>query len=328
MQQDDFLFGGHDTNKNNKNDQVSLLRNHYLARQLLPRFWDLYHIGMTPSAEVQPHVTVQKRRGYEIWDWPGRWYVTPTVVDTSMDQTVQLAQVLPSHAFGVSALSTVGPTQERFVPTSPLELQIRSSSNKATNGGVLLQWQIPLSVELQSQLVWPPATSKDVEDEDSPDEPDTTAEEDEPSSSRTTTTMEPECRYTWVGPRRVAVVPFGGTGPQDEGIPAARQALYQAVIQDGQYQPKLTTATTTGPGRPQFTFWNQAFKGCFTAQGLGMAVYMNGDPMHCPGWPKTIMSGWSSKCPNHSKTVFPYHPERGWFVGVLAIIGSHLVLPY
>ena len=141
--------------------------------------------------------------------------------------------------------------------------------------GVLLQWQIPLSVELQSQLVWPPATSKDVEDED---EPDTTAEEDESSSPSTTTTttttsMEPACRYTWVGPRRVAVVPFGGTGLQDEGIPAERQALYQAVIQDGQYQPKLTTATTTGTGRPQFTFWNQAFKGCFTANGLGMAVY-------------------------------------------------------
>ena len=264
MQQDDFLFGGHDTN-NNKNDQVSLLRNHYLASQLVPRFWDLYHIGMTPSAEVQPHVVVQKRRGYEIWDWPGRWYVTPTVVDTTMDRTVQLAQVLPSHAFGVSALSTVGPTQERFVPTSPLELQIRSNNNNATNG-VLLQWQIPLSVELQSQLVWPPATSKDVEEED---EPDTTAEEPSSSTSTTTTTitsMEPECRYTWVGPRRVAVVPFAGT-------PTARQALYQAVIQEGHYQPKLTTATTTGTGRPQFTFWNQAFKGCFTANGLGMAVY-------------------------------------------------------
>ena len=152
VQQDDFLFGGHDTN-NNKNDQVSLLRNHYLASQLVPRFWDLYHIGMTPSAKVQPHVVVQKRHGYEIRDWPGRWYVTPTVVDTSMDRTVQLAQVLPSHAFGVTALSNVGPTQERFVPTSPLELQIRSSNNNnnATNG-VLLQWQIPLSVELQSQL--------------------------------------------------------------------------------------------------------------------------------------------------------------------------------
>ena len=272
VQQDDFLFGGHDHDKNNNNknnDQVSLLRTQYLAPQLVPRFWDLYHIGMTPSAEVQPHVTVQKRRGYEIWDWPGRWYVTPIVVDTSMDRTVQLAQVLPSHAFGVSALSTVGPTQERFVPTSPLELQIRSNNNNKATNGMLLQWQIPLSVELQSQLVWPPATSQD--DDDDEDEPDTTAKE--PSSSSTTTTMEPECRYTWVGPRRVAVVPFGGTGPQDEGIPAARQALYQAVIQEGQYQPKLTTATSTGTGRPQFTFWNQAFKGCFTANGLGMAVY-------------------------------------------------------
>ncbi|KAL3789311.1 hypothetical protein ACHAW5_010213 [Stephanodiscus triporus] len=53
-----------------------------LAPQLSPRFWDVYHVGMTPSAEA--------------------------------------AQALPNHAF-TTAIKTMGPNKERFVPTSPVE---------------------------------------------------------------------------------------------------------------------------------------------------------------------------------------------------------------
>jgi len=216
--------------------------------QMIPRFWDLYHIGMTPSAELSPTFVVKKERGFRVVDLPGRWVVNPTMMDEENDVAdvstpKSSANLLPFHAFNC-VIKTVGPTKQQYVPTAPLEIQIMPTTASVP----MLKWQVPMSVEFQSQLSWPNPN---------------------PSTAETTAgSLEENTAYTWQPPRRIAVVYFSGEGPQDsQRIPEARKRLYESVAQKSQWKIKFQD------DRPVFTFWKNAFKGCYTEQGLGMAVY-------------------------------------------------------
>jgi hypothetical protein len=247
VSQDDELLGGKD-----------LLST--VAAQLLPRFWDVYHIGMTPSAEVSPRYAVPNKEfplpsSYSVYELPPRWCWQPSLLDTGSREDSNAA-VLPNHGF-VTAIKTMGPQKEDYVPTSPVEVQLIPVSSTQLR----LQWSVPVAVETlaYNRLLPLPSIGDDVDFDGD--------EEDRKVASSLLQLQQPQCDYVWVGPRRVATVPYGGS-PQDAGISAARRRLYEQVVRDG-WTPKLDGATK----RPVFFFWQGPTKACYTRQGLGMAVY-------------------------------------------------------
>lgn len=211
-----------------------------IVQQLLPRFWDTYHIGMTPSAEVQPS-RVQEGffRNYKLVQIPPRLVYAPSVLDTGSREDAN-SQTVPNHAFA-TVIKTMGPKRQRYVPTSPVQVQLTKS---AKDGNAALRWTIPVSVELQTNP-WLPLPGED---------PETPAE------------LQPESNYEFQSQRLVATLPYGGC-PQDLQVTEIRKQLYDAVLKDG-LKPKLDDA-----GRPQFFFWQNDVKACYTEGGLGMVVY-------------------------------------------------------
>lgn len=209
--------------------------------QLDARFWDLYHIGMSPSAELLPRCETPMGIGvfsnYKLFEIPPRLVLQPTLVDT-LGREARAAQIIPNHAFS-SIIKTTGPKSQRYVPTSPVEVNIRRGEDSKT----VISWNIALPPEFISykdELI-----IGDVEDE-----------------------MEEgaECSYSFQPRRRVATLPFGGM-PQDLEVAEVRKKLFDQVVKDG-LRPKLYN------GKPMFFFLQNDAKACFTADGgLGMAVY-------------------------------------------------------
>jgi hypothetical protein len=209
--------------------------------QLDARFWDLYHVGMSPSAELLPRCETPTGTGlfsnYKLFEIPPRLVLQPTLVDTQ-GREARAAQIIPNHAFS-SIIKTTGPKSQRYVPTSPVEVSIRRDANSQN----VISWNIALPPEFicyKDELI-----IGDVEDE---------LEEGA------------ECSYSFQARRRVATLPFGGM-PQDNEVAEVRKKLFDQVVKDG-LKPKLDN------GKPMFFFLQNDAKACFTAEGgLGMAVY-------------------------------------------------------
>jgi hypothetical protein len=222
-----------------------------VTSQVVPRFWDVYHIGMTPPAEVSPHFPVGSKGllppSYQVLDLPPRWYWQPSLYDVGSRDDSNAA-VLPNHGF-VTAIRTMGPQKDEYFPASPVEVQLLpvSSSNR-----LRLQWSVPVAVHTlasNSKLTIP------------------SAYDDDDGDQRNVNEEQPTCEYVWRGARRVATVPFRGC-PQDSGVSPVRKALYEQVVRDG-HTPTVDRET----GRPIFFFWQNTVKACYAQQGLGMAVY-------------------------------------------------------
>jgi len=216
-----------------------------ISSQLMPRFWDTYHIGMTPSAEIMTRV-VRKQgllpKPYNLFEIPPRLVSAPTQLDSPDGRADGNAQIIPNHAFSC-VIKTMGPQKQDFGTASPLEVQILPPG-KGQGSPPRFKWSIPLSVYFQT------TTDLPIPGEDP---------EARPSS-------EPTCEYEFQPRRLVATLPFGGT-PQDVEIADVRKKLYDAIIKDG-LKPALDEN-----GRPQFFFLQDGVKACYTEEGLGMCVY-------------------------------------------------------
>jgi len=209
--------------------------------QLDARFWDLYHVGMSPSAELLPRCEAPMGIGvfsnYKLFEIPPRLVLQPTMLD-AQGREARAAQIIPNHAFS-SIIKTTGPKSQRYIPTSPVEVNIRRNAESKT----VISWNIALPPEFISfkdELI-----VGDIGDE---------LEEGT------------ECSYSFQPRRRVATLPFGGM-PQDPEVAEVRKKLFDQVVKDG-LKPKLDN------GKPMFFFLQNDAKACFTADGgLGMAVY-------------------------------------------------------
>jgi len=264
-----------------------------LSPQLPPRFWDMYHIGMTPSAELDRRFdsplasssslsTAASNKGkkgllasYKVSYLPPRLVTEPSLVDTN-GRDGRAAQTLPNHGF-TTAIKTMGPKKESFVPVSPVEISISKVEGK--EGGSLVKWSVPVPPEFASNIELPLPLMDDIEDVG-------VAENEDGSSLATITTESKsltgrptkpppnpiesrECSYSLRPSRLVATLPFAGN-PQDEEVTQLRRQLYQDVVEKDGYTPKLDPVTK----RPIFFFWMNDAKACFTrVGGLGMAVY-------------------------------------------------------
>jgi len=219
---------------NDSKDVLSIV-----SAQIAPRFWDLYHIGMTPCAELMPRLNQKDPLfgGYSVFEIPGRLVATPTQLDVG-EREDRNAQTIPNHAFSC-VIKTMGPTKQRFVPASPVQIEIVPGGEN-----LKLKWSIPLSVEFQSAMQLP---LPGVDEEAMPD-------------------SNPESTYEFQPRRKVATIRYGGD-PQDVEITDIRKKLYEQVVKDG-LKPKMDEK-----GRPEFFFLQNGVKACYTEEGLGMCVY-------------------------------------------------------
>lgn len=269
-----------------------------LSSQLSPRFWDIYHIGMTPSAEFSPRYDSPvmslfssqssllskgknsgKNKGifsnYQLSYLPPRLVIEPSLIDTN-GREARTAQVLPNHGF-TTAIKTMGPNKEEFVPVSPIEVSI---SKLEDNGGSLIKWSVPVPPEFASNAVLPlPLIEDELEDEPKDAIMNTndavTSKFSSPYTSGRSNNPPPSppqslsVNYSLRSSRFVATLPYAGN-PQDEEVTQLRRQLYQQVVENDGYTPKLDPVTN----RPIFFFLMNGAKACFTrGGGLGMAVY-------------------------------------------------------
>lgn len=216
-----------------------------LGDQIAPRFWDWYHIGMTPSAEQMPREMIDKKGGMTVYKIPPQLMAAPTIIETGTREN-RHAQMIPNHAF-TCIIRTMGQKRNNYVPTTPVEVQIGQNNREDQNDDrLLLSWFIPLSTQFQAvnEKLILPADEK--------------AEDVEGSF--------PTCEYGWLPKRQVATIKYGGN-VQDPEISALRKKLYEQVIKAG-LKPKLDHN-----GKPKFFFWQNDVKACYIEDGLGMCVY-------------------------------------------------------
>mmetsp|Transcript_59240 Transcript_59240/g.125934 ORF Transcript_59240/g.125934 Transcript_59240/m.125934 type:complete len:586 (+) Transcript_59240:158-1915(+) len=269
-----------------------------LASQLPPRFWDVYHIGMSPSSEMDPRLdappasskSLSKNSGrkkgllsgYKLSYLPPRLVTEPSLVDTN-GRAGRTAQALPNHGF-TTAIKTMGPNKEDFAPVSPVEITISKAAGE--EGGSSIKWTVPVPPEFASNAVLPLPVLEDEEEEAEEDGGGSlviaTAEnEDTPATTKftppTSRASRPppdppqslRCKYFLRPSRLVATLPYAGN-PQDEAVTELRRKLYKEAVEKDGFKPKLDQDT----GRPSFFFWMNDAKACFTRKGgLGMAVY-------------------------------------------------------
>lgn len=215
-----------------------------LGRQIIPRFWDWYHIGMTPSAQMLPRRTVGKKGEVRVFQLPPRLVSAPTIVETGTREE-RHAEIIPNHAF-TCAIKTMGPNRKKYVPTTPVEVTIRRNVDVENDDHRLrIKWSIPLSTHFQAINYDLPLPSNNPEEE----------------SDASFPTFE----YQWEPIRQVATIKFGGNA-QDVEIRHIRQRLYEQVLEGG-WRPRLNRN-----GKPQFFFWQNDQKACFVDDGFGMAV--------------------------------------------------------
>lgn len=229
--------------------------------QFLPRFWDVYHIGMTPGAEIlqrlAPTNTGQEglRRlvtsvtsPYQLFELAPRLVLRPSLVDV-LGRDGRQAQMIPNHAF-TTIIRTMGKKKQKYIPVSPVEVTIQKLGSSKEDGS-RITWTLSVPPELSKRSVLPLTVQK-VNNDDA-----VVVDEDWESA---------ECRYVWQPQRKVATLSFGGS-PQDTEVSLVRKQLYEAVLRDG-LRPKLED-----DGKPSFFFLQNDAKACFTKNGLGMAVY-------------------------------------------------------
>jgi hypothetical protein len=209
-----------------------------IAPQVRPRFWDFYHVGMTPSTELMPRLAQKTSLwGYSVYEIPARLVSTPSQLDVG-DRNDRNAQTIPNHSF-LCVIKTMGPQRQRYIPASPVQVQIVPGG-----GNLMLKWSIPLSVEFQSNAKLPlPGPDPEA-----------------------IVGSNPGYKYEFQPRRKVATMKFGGNA-QDVEITEIRKKLYDQVIKDG-LKPKLDKT-----GRPEYFFLQNAVKACYTEEGLGMSVY-------------------------------------------------------
>jgi hypothetical protein len=219
-----------------------------IVKQFIPRFWDIYHLGVAPSAEMNPRISIKNSKNaiasYKLYTIPPRIYLQPSINEQATNRFEQNTAFIPNHSFSCSIV-TMGPLKQRYSTTSQIYISINNNKDKDNN--IQLQWEIPLSVEYMSNTY----LNIPSKDEDSMID-----------------RSNQQCQYSFKPKRMYASVPFYGSSPQDEQVAAIRQQLYQKAVVEDKHQPALDSS-----GRVKFVFIQNNVKACFTENGFGMSIY-------------------------------------------------------
>mmetsp|Transcript_4895 Transcript_4895/g.7383 ORF Transcript_4895/g.7383 Transcript_4895/m.7383 type:complete len:438 (-) Transcript_4895:82-1395(-) len=230
------------------------------STQFLPKPWDVYHLFLTPPADM-PFYKVVERGGkgsskYEIRDYAPRVVIEGKITDPSNSREDMLAQALPNWIF-TGFLRMSGRKPEEYSPTSPTELQITSQLVSSEEEGK--------DPERKTRVTWRVGTPQehglDIDNEDQFPNPQNFEELEEEDF------LDAEVQYVLDGWRRIAVTPFNG-GAQDIEVVQIRAQLLEQVVEAG-YTP-----ATFDNGRPKFSFLQYNIKHAFNSKNqLAVAMY-------------------------------------------------------
>lgn len=269
----------HNNNKNNDQDSGDIIKP--IANQILPRFWDLYHLGMTPNAE-QPvqipfhPINTEFLPKYKMFIIPPRLVIQPSLIDPSGQRDGRMAQSIPNHAF-TTIIKTTGPYSQRYVPVTPIEVEITKEDNKTNDeqkkgkSSSRITWTLPLPPQFVAAAS--ALRNSTTFSEDGTDKPIRIKSEGclplpGPDVDSIAEVKDPSVSYKLTPKRLIATMPFSGN-PQDIEVSEVRKELYHAVIIKAGWKPKLNPN-----GGPKFFFRQFDAKACFTSDGgLGMAVH-------------------------------------------------------
>jgi hypothetical protein len=132
-----------------------------VASQLIPRWWDVWHLYLTPPAEKPLYRVVKKLAALEVREYYPRVAVEAEVFDVRARPRTEWAWVLPEAAF-TDELRLQGRAEfrETYVTTSPIEVCVESvdwvppveAGLNLTGGAALpakrIRWSVPLPSHL------------------------------------------------------------------------------------------------------------------------------------------------------------------------------------
>ena len=228
--------------------------------QLVPRFWDVYHVGMSLSTEALQRVALKGPlfASYKLYEEPPRLSLKASAFD-KFGREGRLAQAIPDTMFSTT-LKTVGASMQKHIPSSPIEVKIFPSGIEGK--GNVIEWTVPVP----SNFLRANFESSDSFDPHVPVGPAGGTEGDDGDDGFSLFEEKEKPRLVVSERRKIATVKFGGS-PQDDEISEVRKKLYEDVIRDG-YKPAVSEG-----GRPKFFFLQNNAKCCWTGDGFGMMVY-------------------------------------------------------
>ena len=103
--------------------------------QLLPRFWDAYHVGMAPSSELRERHELNLSsffpKPYKVYEVPATLALKTSITD-KVGRSARLASVVPDVMFS-NIIKTVGPSMEEYVPGEKSESALTPPPTPTTN---------------------------------------------------------------------------------------------------------------------------------------------------------------------------------------------------
>eukprot|EP00588_Corethron_pennatum_P034440 CAMPEP_0194349538 /NCGR_PEP_ID=MMETSP0171-20130528/107146_1 /TAXON_ID=218684 /ORGANISM="Corethron pennatum, Strain L29A3" /LENGTH=518 /DNA_ID=CAMNT_0039117003 /DNA_START=64 /DNA_END=1620 /DNA_ORIENTATION=- len=223
--------------------------------QIGPKFWDIYHLLMTPPAQRLPKIPLDAPlfANYAVYEIPPHASLCATLPDPGRNK--RATQTLPMHAFA-AYIRTAGNPAQSYETTGPITIAIAKKPN-------IITWSVPVPPSVYRAARVPLG-----ETEVATDAPGTLERNAYTGDSEATLDDEGRTLTYAVAPRRrVATVPFAGT-PQDDAVAEVRRKLYESVVKDGKYAVKIGE-----DGRPLFFYRQNNAVACWTDDGLGMGVY-------------------------------------------------------
>ena len=125
---------------NSNNDPSSSLLSRVVP-QILPRFWDTYHVGMAPSSELRERHELNLNsllpKPYKVYEAPATLALRASVTD-KVGRSARLASVVPDVMFS-NIIKTVGPSMEEYVPAGPIQISIGKDE-----AGDKIEWSVPV----------------------------------------------------------------------------------------------------------------------------------------------------------------------------------------
>jgi hypothetical protein len=164
-----------------------------IRKQFFPRFWDVYHIGMTPAAETLPTIPKQKRNifsNYGTYEIPPRIMVQPTQTDSDREDCN--ASIVPNHAF-TCIIKTMGPEKQFYTPVNGVQVRLmpNTNNNGNRNGELQIQWNVPIATEYISNPILQLPRNGIYDDDDD-------GNDDETEFESVDHNVPPQCRYAFV----------------------------------------------------------------------------------------------------------------------------------
>lgn len=238
--------------------------------QILPRFWDVWHLYSIPPSERSLYRVLEKKGDLEIREYIPRLALEVQRVDITNPARVEGAQFLPFSAFTTSIqLKGKQKYRESWCTTSPLEVCVESYDfEKVEDGGFDMNGvkQARSKVIPTKRVTWHMSVPTKIGY--NPEVPPPTESEPDRSAGE-------RAQHVQQGKRIVAVMKYKGE-PQDESYIDSRKKLLDAVKGAG-YR-----TVTNSKGKSRVWIYMNGLKAGFSDVGA-LGVLCSTQSLYRPG---------------------------------------------